>query len=89
MKAIYFFIVTFLMATSQLSGQTWQWTHPEPNGVQTYDNDAAHDVETDAAGNVYVLGEYTGSLYLNNTFITSAYGTSSYLAKYSPTGSLL
>lgn len=89
MKKICFFIVTFLMATSQLSAQTWQWTHAEPNGVQTYDNDAAHDVETDAAGNVYVLGEYTGSLYLNNTFITSAYGTSSYLAKYGPTGSLL
>ena len=89
MKSIYLVIAAIFLTTMQLSAQTWEWTHPEPNGVQSYDNDAAHDVETDAAGNVYVLGEYTGSLYLNNTFITSAYGTSSYLAKYSPTGSLL
>ena len=90
MKTIYLVITATLLCTMQLSAQTWQWTHPEPNGPGgSYDNDAAHDVETDTAGNVYVLGEYTGSLYLNNTFITSAYGASSYLAKYSPTGSLL
>ena len=88
MKTIYAFLAVLLLTSLQLSAQTWQWTHPEPNGTGgSYENDAAHDVETDAAGNVYVLGEYNYSLYLSNTLIIS--GTvGSYLAKYNPDGVL-
>jgi hypothetical protein len=77
------------------SAQTWQWTHPEPNGetVTSYpdtlsiEDDKVHDIETDAAGNVYVLGNFTDSLYLSNSFITR--GNGSYLAKYDSIGLLL
>ena len=72
--------------------QTWQWTHPEPNGIVSnsmdgYEDDNAHDVQTDASGNVYVLGDFQDSLYLNNIYRTK--GNGSYLAKYDSLGNLL
>src|SRR5258706_11618244 len=81
--------------SSQSFSQTWQWTHPEPNGVEvtyypdpyTIEDDKVHDVETDAAGNIYVLGNFMDTLYLSNNFITKNNG--SYLAKYDSTGKLL
>jgi hypothetical protein len=69
--------------------QIWEWTHPEPNGPDpaVSESDDAYHVKTDAAGNVYVLGNYIHSLYLNSSYV--AYGNGSYLAKYDPTGTLL
>ena len=69
--------------------QTWQWTHPEPNGSldPNSERDEAHDVEVDSLGNVYVLGDFMDTLYLNNKFRTM--GDGSYLAKYDSTGKLL
>jgi hypothetical protein len=66
--------------------QTWQWTHPEKNSDPP-DHHQAHDVEVDTLGNVYVLGNYADSLFLNDNFIAG--GNGSYLAKYDSTGKLL
>src|SRR4051812_46653652 len=84
MKTIYLFIVTLLLTTFQISAQTWQWTHPE-TGVE---DEPGHDIVTDTSGNVYVLGDYTDTLYLNNA--VREHGSSgSFLAKYDSTGALL
>jgi hypothetical protein len=86
-------IVLLIMANSCFGllsfSQTWQWTHPEPNGSSdvTDNSDAAHHIETDASGNVYVLGDFKDSLFLNNVYRTK--GDGSYLAKYDSTGALL
>lgn len=89
MKKLYLVLLTTLLTTMQLSAQTWQWTKPEPNGNLTpnSEHDDAHDVEVDASGNAYVLGDYLGSLYLNDSL--RATGSGSYLAKYDSTGLLL
>jgi hypothetical protein len=89
MKIFYLFIATALLACFTTNAQTWQWTHPEPNGNLDPNNeyDGAHDIEVDASGNVYVLGDYLDSLFLNNIY--RATGSGSYLAKYDSTGNLL
>ncbi|CAN5531005.1 hypothetical protein BH10BAC2_BH10BAC2_08970 [soil metagenome] len=99
MKTVYLFIIIMLLTSLQLSAQTWQWTKPEPNGIletpvgnnsNGAEPDKVHDIETDAAGNVYVLGDFHDSLYLNNIVRPTAHGSSgSYLAKYDSTGNLL
>lgn len=72
-----------------VNSQTWQWTHPEKNSNPP-NNQYAHDIETDASGNAYVLGEFYDSLFLSNKYITGTAGKSgSYLAKYDSTGKLL
>ncbi|HEX5154265.1 MAG TPA: T9SS type A sorting domain-containing protein [Parafilimonas sp.] len=86
MKTLYLFIASLLFLCMQTSAQTWQWTHPEKNSDPPA-NAQAHDVEIDASGNVYVLGDFDDSLFLNDNFITKGYG--SYLAKYDSTGKKL
>src|SRR6476469_8022181 len=83
MKTIYLLIVSVLLVSTHASAQTWQWTHPEKNANPPTDAEA-HDVEVDASGNVYVLGDFDDSLFLNDIFRTTGYG--SYLAKYDSTG---
>ncbi len=96
MKKFLLLLIATLTLYYYSNAQTWDWTHPEPNGVEEdhtfnpyvhYEGDVVHDVETDASGNTYVLGDFQDSLYLNNNFITSGYG--SYLAKYDSSGTLL
>ena len=89
MKTIYAFLVMLLLTSLQLPAQTWQWTKPEPNVNfnPNGEHDDAHDVEVDASGNAYVLGDFLGSLFLDNTL--RATGSGSYLAKYDSTGALL
>lgn len=92
MKTILLFFTALILYDTEGYSQTWEWTHPEPNGVidsfnTLSDADYAHDVETDAAGNVYVLGNFGDSLYLNNNLVYAGHG-GSYLAKYDSTGKL-
>lgn len=95
MRNFYITVITILFTSFQASAQTWEWTKPEPNGVDWQnplpllgeETDVAHDIETDASGNVYVLGDFTDSLYLNNIF--REIGRGSYLAKYDSTGALI
>ncbi|CAN5531433.1 hypothetical protein BH10BAC2_BH10BAC2_09010 [soil metagenome] len=89
MKTVYVIITTLFLMHLQASAQTWDWTKPEPNGSLTpnSEHDDAHDVEVDASGNAYVLGDFLDSLFLNNVY--KAKGSGSYLAKYDSTGALL
>lgn len=89
MKTFYFAVLATLLFSLNTSAQTWQWTKPERNGnlSPNAERDEAHDVEIDASGNVYVLGDYTDSLFLNNIYRTD--GDGSFLAKYDSTGNLL
>jgi hypothetical protein len=89
MKKICAFFSLMLLLCTQLTAQTWQWTHPEPNGTATYpnDNDYAQKLITDTAGNVYELGQYSGDLYLTGTKRTT--GNGSFIAKYNSNGKLL
>jgi hypothetical protein len=89
-------LIAILFFALKANSQTWQWTHPEPNGNLDYnhESDVAHDIETDASGNVYVLGDFWDSLFLNNVFREKASADyadrgGSYLAKYNSSGNLL
>lgn len=97
MKTIYLLIISISITCSQTNAQVWDWTKPEPNGVEEdqnpdpypdYDGDVVHDIEKDASGNIYVLGNFLDSLYLNNILVKKNNG-GSYLAKYDSTGKLL
>lgn len=90
MKAIILLLLpSFICLSTQ--AQTWEWVHAEPNGPRFYtaEDDAAHHIKTDAAGNVYVLGSFISTLYLNNNAVITDGGSGSYLAKYNPSGDLL
>ena len=52
----------FCILSFQATAQTWQWTHPEKN-ANPPGRDWAHDIEVDASGNVYVLGDFSDSLF--------------------------
>ena len=78
------FACLLLLVTNYCNAQTWQWTHPE-TGIE---DEPGHDIATDSTGNVYVLGDYTDTLYLNNA-IRETGSSGSFLAKYDSTGVLL
>ena len=93
MRKFVLFIV-LLNIHSLLHAQVWDWVKPEHNGntesgstLNAREADVAHDLETDASGNVYVLANFKDTLYLNGNFITR--GNGSYLAKYNNAGNLL
>lgn len=89
MKSKLLLAVAILLFVQVAHSQTWQWAKPERNGSldPNSEHDDAHDVEMDALGNVYVLGDFLDSLFLNKSF--RAAGNGSYLAKYDSTGTLL
>lgn len=87
MKFIYLCLISVLFSFNSAFSQVWEWTKTELNGIaQPNESDAPYELAADAQGNVYTLGDYNDSLYLNGTFITKGYG--SYLAKYSAAGTL-
>ncbi|HMN05689.1 MAG TPA: gliding motility-associated C-terminal domain-containing protein [Flavobacteriales bacterium] len=52
-------------------------------------NDHVRDVKTDAAGNIYATGEFSGAVrFGGNTYVSTA-GTDMFLAKLSPAGQVL
>jgi hypothetical protein len=59
------------------------------NGL-TNDNASTRDVQTDATGNIYVVGHFEGDLMLGDTMISNtADGKDGFLAKLSPGGHLI
>ncbi len=52
-------------------------------------DDEAKGVSTDAFGNIYVSGYFTGSISIGNTSITSAGAEDIFILKFSPDGSLI
>jgi len=85
MRCLFLYIFLTLGATS-LSAQTnWLWA--KSGGGKG--NDQALSIAADSAGNVYAAGYYTDSAVFNDTVVHAAKGTKFFLAKYSPSGSLL
>lgn len=64
---------------------SWSWAKKLANT----NDDAALADATDASGNVYVAGYFSGSITLGSTTLNSNGGVDGYLAKYSPSGALL
>ena len=61
MKTITLLFTTMLFFCTLAQSQVWDWTHPEPNGNldPNSEHEDPHDIEMDAAGNVYVAGNFT------------------------------
>ncbi|HEX5154271.1 MAG TPA: T9SS type A sorting domain-containing protein [Parafilimonas sp.] len=90
MKPVHLFLSIFLLTNLNGFAQVWEWAKAEPNDIEgntSLDYDDAHHSAVDASGNLYVLGDYNDSLYLNGIYRTK--GNGSYLAKYNPAGNLL
>ncbi len=64
------------------------WVSAVGPGVSTTD-DLAQSTATDAAGNVYVTGRFTGTGTFGATTLTSAGVNDGYVAKYSGSGALI
>lgn len=69
---------------SQPTPSTLNWTWARQAGSVL--GDYAADVTTDAAGNVYAVGNYQGSITLGTTTLSSAGGYDIYLVKYNAQG---
>ena len=65
------------------SSGTWARAIGSPN------SDASYAIAVDASGNIVVGGVYRGTVNFGGTSKTSAGGADWYVAKYSPTGTLL
>ncbi|MBF9142644.1 T9SS type A sorting domain-containing protein [Hymenobacter properus] len=69
-------------------------TVPTWVGVRSLNNSNGHlalgmkAAETDAAGNSYVLGDFTGTVSVGGTSLSSGQSFDVYLAKYTPAGQL-
>ncbi|HEX5154123.1 MAG TPA: fibronectin type III domain-containing protein [Parafilimonas sp.] len=85
MKTKILFLAILLLSFKSYT-QTWQWTHPEPNG-SGIEGDLPYKITSDNKGNIYELGEYSGNLYLDGALRTT--GTGSFIAKYNAAGKLL
>ncbi len=58
-------------------------------GIGGPGNDHVADVKTDAAGNIYATGEFSGVIQFGGSTYTSTAGIDMFLAKLSPTGQVL
>jgi hypothetical protein len=75
-------------ARAQTTTATWSWAARGAGSGSTAPNNIARLVRADAAGNTYVTGTFEGTLTLGSFSLTAARSIDSYLAKYTPTGSV-
>jgi len=71
MKPVLPFFMLLVFFNCRSFSQTWQWVYAEPKGKFSgvnNESDFAYDTETDTSGNVYVLGYFKDSLFLNNIY---------------------
>lgn len=81
---IILFFLLFSFANSVLSQNFWGKTTTSSN------TNEAIDVETDASGNSYVAGYYTGGTNFDNSLSIASQGANDiYVAKYDPSGSII
>jgi hypothetical protein len=77
-------ILSFLLLPVLADGQTWQWSKQ----LGSAQDDYAHDIVTDASGNMYTTGSFNGTLNFGGTTLTSS-NEDMFVAKYSPAGNLI
>lgn len=89
MKHWFIFLIGFLLTnyvSLQAQTLTTQWAN-RAGGTAT---DQAYDVATDASGNVYVTGSFSGSAQFSSSVILNSNGNEDiYVAKYNANGALL
>ena len=73
------------VVTVATSGGSATWAKK----IGSSSSDGGYAIRGDAAGNTVVGGAYRGSTNLGGTTLSSAGGADGYIAKYSPTGTLL
>lgn len=82
MKALYLFLL--LLGSYGASAQaSWQWVNQLSSSAGTV---SARNIITDAAGNSYVTGSFSGSAAFDRTTLTSRGQTDVFLVKYNPGG---
>lgn len=89
MKKSILSLICFLFAVGTSSAQSYQWA----KRIGGYGVDFGRAIGSDAQGNIYVAGQFEFDGYFDGSNATpslTAFGTHDiFLAKYSPTGSLL
>jgi hypothetical protein len=74
-------------ATTQASAPTGTVQWAKKFGAQTLtDSSYVSGVATDASGNIFTAGRFTGTAYLGGQNVTSGVGYDIFVAKYYPTG---
>lgn len=81
----YRYLLILLLATSLLNAQNCFWL--KNAGGASFDN--AHCITTDPAGNVYVAGDFVSNITIGSTVLTETGSGGFFLAKYSPSGTVL
>lgn len=78
----------FCLTTWAQSPPGWAWAKRIGDFGSSEEN-KGRGIGTDAAGNVYMLGDFTGTITLDGLSATTMGETDIFLAKYTPAGSLL
>ena len=78
-------LILFSFISGVGSAQSFLWVD-DPGGIG---NDVGAAVASDANGNAYITGYYSGQCDFQGTFFFSNNGFEIYLAKYNPAGTLL
>ena len=76
-------LLLLLLAGRAARAQTWT-AATAPNPTQTYGTSQVRGMATDASGNVFVTGVYTGQVGFGSTMLTTAGGQDMFVAKYVP-----
>lgn len=87
MKILYNFILVLFLGLSYNSlAQQWQWASSFGNS----NNDNSSTMTVDASGNIFVAGGYfNASLTIGSNILSNSGGGDLYIAKYSPSGTVL
>jgi len=80
-------LLVFCMSGRFLNAQAQGWSWAKSGANTT--NSLARSVATDPAGNVYIVGEYSGSITFESTTLTTAGTNGLYVVKYSSNGDQL
>ena len=80
------FYLVFFIISVQIQAQQWQWA----NSFGNSNNDNSTSMSLDGSGNVFIAGGYFNtSLTIGSNLLSNSGGGDLYIAKYSPSGTVL